>query len=85
MTHAVNRKIKSNEVGTCPFCESENIEYGTHAFDNDNLYFNVRCLACGSHFKEWHFVEFIGNTGLQNHYCELKVGDEVYTEVEEQV
>lgn len=44
-------------VGCCPFCGSENLEYGEVEFECDSLYYPFKCRDCGAEGREWHSVE----------------------------
>ena len=40
-------KIKSNNLGVCPYCNSEEIDKGTARFEFDMMYFPCKCEKCG--------------------------------------
>lgn len=76
-------KIESNELGMCPYCESQEIDYGAVVMEGDMLYFPCQCEKCGRYFEEWHKLEFTGhNVGSCGEY-EAVIGEEIEYEEEE--
>ena len=62
-------KIKSNNLGVCPYCNSEEIDKGTARFEFDMMYFPCKCEKCGKYFEEWNKLEFAGhNVGSCGEY-----------------
>ena len=55
-----------NEVGICPYCNSDDIEYGSAKFEGDMLYFPCTCNNCKRNFEEWNEISFVGNN-VGNH------------------
>jgi hypothetical protein len=51
------------QKGICPYCDSENIDYGELYLDNESLYFPIVCVECGNEWAEWHDLKFVGNYG----------------------
>ena len=54
-------EFKSNWQGRCPFCDSENLMYGTVEFEGDCIYFPWTCYDCEHEGKEWYNIDFIGH------------------------
>jgi predicted nucleic-acid-binding Zn-ribbon protein len=54
-------KFKSNEMGRCPFCNSQYFEYGAIEFESDLCYFPWKCMKCGHTGEEWYSMEFVGH------------------------
>ena len=54
-------KVKSNEMGVCPICNSMDLDYGAVQFDSDMLYFPFTCKQCGCKGEEWYSMGFVGN------------------------
>ena len=76
-------KIKSNQLGVCPYCNSEEIEKGTARFEFDMMYFPCRCEKCGKYFEEWNSLEFTGNNVGSCGEYEAVVGEEIEYQEEE--
>ena len=55
----------SDELGVCPFCQNESLDYGSLELEDNSIYFPVICDNCGEHFKEYHNLVFNGNYGIQ--------------------
>lgn len=55
-------KLKSNEQGKCPFCNSTGtLNYDCAENEGDMLYYKWTCLACGHHGEEWYSLTFAGH------------------------
>lgn len=54
-------KFKSNEMGHCPYCYSNYLDYGSVEFENDMCYFPWQCNSCGRTGEEWYSMEFTGH------------------------
>ena len=55
-------KVKSNQVGVCPICNKESLEYGCvekGSFEFD--YYPWTCKECHAHGEEWYQLKFIGH------------------------
>lgn len=48
--------------GKCPYCESDDIEYGALDFDNDItfVFYPCKCNKCGKEFNEGYTLEYTG-------------------------
>lgn len=62
-------KIKCNEPGRCPYCESEDIQYDAMEYANygNYVYYPATCNKCHLYFQEWYHLSFegmnVGNAG----------------------
>ena len=54
-------KEKINEMGVCPFCREDNLEYGAVRFEVEMCYFPWKCLTCKHEGEEWYELRFIGH------------------------
>ena len=54
-------KIISNQAGVCPYCNSENIDYGVAKFEPNYIYYPCTCNECKKYFEEWNELNFSGN------------------------
>ena len=55
-------KILSNEVGMCPYCNSQNIDYDSARFHTDGMVsWRAICNGCHREFEEWHEMNFVGH------------------------
>lgn len=58
-----NYDLISNESGKCPYCDSEDIEYGIFELEGEEGYYNVTCNKCKNSSKEWYKMTFIETIG----------------------
>ncbi len=72
-------KIQSNQLGVCPYCGSESIDYGPARFEADLMYFPCTCMKCKRYFEEWNSLNFVGlNVGRSGeHQAEDVLGKEI--------
>lgn len=57
-----DKEFISNEVGVCPCCNAENLEYGSMQLSDDELaYYPWTCRNCGKSGKEYFRLDFIGH------------------------
>ena len=62
-------KIISNQLGKCPYCNSEKIHHSFVQFEFDQMYFKCRCDECNKYFEEWNSLTFTGyNVGRRGEY-----------------
>ena len=62
-------KIISNQLGKCPYCNSENIQHKFAQFELDMMYFKCVCDDCNRYFEEWNSISFTGyNVGSRGQY-----------------
>ena len=54
-------KVISNQAGVCPYCNSEDIEYGVAKFEPNFIYYPCTCGQCKRYFEEWNELSFSGN------------------------
>lgn len=55
--------IKTKEAGKCPYCNSENINYGDTTLDAESLAYNCTCNDCKQDFQEWYVLEYCETIG----------------------
>lgn len=60
------------EQWKCPCCHSDNLEYWTMEFEDDQCYFPRLCEDCGAQWEEWYSMEFTWHENVLD-----KGGDEV--------
>lgn len=54
-------KIISNQLGVCPYCNSQNLNYDTVQWESDHIYYPCTCRSCGKYFQEWYYLDFVGH------------------------
>lgn len=52
--------IEASEEGRCPYCGSDDIEYGAGEVDTSGYYYPCTCNACKGHFFECYDLDFAG-------------------------
>ena len=50
-----------NEEGKCPFCGSNDLDYGVMEPEDDMVYYPWTCSDCGKHGEEWYSMRFTGH------------------------
>lgn len=50
------------EVGVCPKCGKESLDYGAIEVQDDMIYYPYTCSECGTEGKEWYNIEFVEHT-----------------------
>ena len=67
-------KVKSNDLGLCPFCNSYELDYDGMQMLDDMLYYPYTCAKCGHHGEEWYKLEFAGHNVLDEYddWVEIK-------------
>lgn len=69
-------KIKSNEVGKCPFCNSEGtLDYGAIQLESEMCYFSWQCLKCKHEGEEWYSMNFIGHNVIDENGDNIEIED----------
>lgn len=70
-------KVKSNEVGVCPFCnEVGNLEYDCFELMNDFMgYYKWTCPSCGHEGEEWYKLEFVGHNVIDEDGNSVEIED----------
>lgn len=51
----------SNELGKCPYCGSEELDYGAMEPADEMIYYPWTCSHCGKQGEEWYSMKFIGH------------------------
>ena len=73
-------KLISNQAGVCPYCNSEDINYGAAKFKLNYIYYPCTCNECKRYFEEWNELHFSGhNVGSSGEY---KASDYFEKEIE---
>lgn len=54
-------KVKSNEMGTCPICNGNDLDYGCVEFTNNMIYYPWTCNNCKAEGEEWYNLDFVGH------------------------
>ena len=73
-------KIISDQAGVCPYCNSEDIDYGAAKFEPNHIYYPCICNECKKYFEEWNELNFVGhNVGSSGEY---EASDVINTEIE---
>ena len=49
------------EEGTCPNCQSDDIEYGAIEVSDEGIYYPCICNKCGRAFEEHYDIKFAGH------------------------
>lgn len=52
-----------HECGICPYCGSDDVEYGSMEMDCGSLSYEMHCNKCGEDSKEWYSVEYSETIG----------------------
>lgn len=76
-------KIISNQLGVCPYCNSQDLKYDTIEFEDGHVYYPCTCRNCKRYFQEWYYLDFVGhNIGSFGQYeASYYVDEEIeYTE-----
>ena len=63
-------EIKAEEsriinIGHCPYCNSENVEYGSENRDGLELYFPMLCLDCHKLSREYYDLNYRETIGKE--------------------
>lgn len=51
----------TNEQGTCPNCQSLELDYGVAEFEDNMIYYPWECTQCNLKGEEWYSLEFAGH------------------------
>ena len=70
-------KLKSNESGFCPFCNSANIDFDSSEMDFPYMWYPWTCLDCGKEGYEYYKIEFIGHNILDDNNDSVVVTDDM--------
>ena len=58
----MNEKI-IYERNKCPYCGSENIEYGSLELVDEQMYYRMTCKDCKKDSREWYSLSYIETVG----------------------
>lgn len=53
--------------GECPYCQSENVEYGDSYQDDDYYIYEFECLDCAKQSREYNNIEFVNTVGMSEY------------------
>lgn len=74
-------KVKSNNIGKCPFCNNEGtLDYGAVQFEGEMCYFPWQCLECKHEGEEWYSMEFIGHNVIDENGDNIEIESEMIEE-----
>lgn len=64
---------EDNQVGKCPICHSDNINYDSIQLESDMTYYPYTCEDCGTQGEEWYKIEFVGHNidNMEVEYVDL--------------
>lgn len=70
-------KVKSNEVGVCPFCNHDGeLDYDCFEMESGNMgYFKWTCENCGHEGEEWYHLEFVGHNVIDENGDNIEIED----------
>ena len=54
-------RLKSNEDGKCPFCNSFDLDYGALEVADNYVYYPWTCNECGKSGDEFYELKFVGH------------------------
>lgn len=54
-------RLKEIEQNVCPYCGSDDIEYGPSEHVDEMEYYPAVCKICGRKFEEWYRLSFVGH------------------------
>jgi len=54
-------EAKNSEIGICPFCKSNNINYYEFEHIDDGGFYWANCDDCEKEFQEHYTFTFVGN------------------------
>jgi len=55
--------VKTTEPGTCPYCGSTDITYGTSGPEDSMYVYHLSCESCGKSANEWYEMNYIETIG----------------------
>jgi len=59
----MEEEIIKHEEGKCPYCNSENILYGSFELSANEGYYEITCQNCEKTSKEWYRLIYIETRG----------------------
>ena len=54
-------KKLTNYEGQCPFCNSNDLDYGAIEYEDNMVYYPWKCEHCGHQGEEWYDLIFTGH------------------------
>lgn len=77
-------KVKSNDIGKCPFCNNEGtLDYGAIQFEGEMCYFPWKCLDCKHEGEEWYTMAFVGHNVVNENGDNIEIEDNMIEEESE--
>lgn len=71
------RKYLSNSQGQCPYCNSNDLDYGAMEPEDDGLvYYPWKCNCCGGEGEEWYELNFIGHNDDAGNIVDIEKGED---------
>lgn len=67
--------VKSNKQGICPYCNSDDLEYGCVEFEGDMCYFPFTCNSCDKQGEEWYNMDFSGHNVFDEEGTNIEVSE----------
>jgi len=67
------RDWAEDDLGRCPKCEGNDLDYGAPDFDDGQVAFPYKCNNCGFEGKEWSVLTFSSHTHKSNDPIEYYV------------
>lgn len=66
--------------GSCPYCNSEDISYGSSSLEDDMVRYPAHCETCHRDFEEWYELKFVGTNVGKGCFTSIDEGDSVEVE-----
>lgn len=73
-------RLKSNEEGKCPFCNSYALDYDMADFIDDMVYYKWHCNNCEHEGIEYYRLEFIGHNVIDDNGNNVEIEDSMIEE-----
>lgn len=71
-------KVKSNEMGTCPMCNGNMLNYDSIEVEDDMLvYYKWCCLDCGCEGEEWYELNFVGHNIIADNGDNIEITEDM--------
>ena len=74
-------KVKSNNIGKCPFCNNEGtLDYGEVQFEGEMCCFPWKCVTSEHDGEEGYSLEFIGHNVIDENGDNIEIEDNMIEE-----